>query len=255
MKMMPARVLVIIPTYNEVQNIALLLPQLFEIGPHISVLVVDDNSTDGTPQVVKNLCGQFSALFLLSRPGKSGLGSAYRDGFRFALERGFEVVLQMDADLTHRPVFIAPMLAQLSCCDVVVGSRYIEGGRTVSWPFTRWLLSQTGNFFARTLLRLPVYDVTSGFKCFRRKVLLEIGLETMDSEGYIFQVEFLRRTFLKGFRVEECPIVFEGRVFQESKISPGIFWEGFVKVLSWAGQDLFSRVTRARTVMEPGTRV
>lgn len=225
---------IVIPTYNERENLDLLIPRLFALDQRWSVLIVDDNSPDGTAQRVCELKKTYPNLFCLSRSRKLGFGSAYRDGFRFALDQGFDVIVQMDADMSHPPEVIPQMMAQINHYDVVIGSRYVLGGGSEGWPIMRRGLSFFGNFFARTMLKFPVKDVTGGFRCFKRKTLEKIRVETTTTNGYAFQIETLHRICRSGFKVLEIPIVFQSRKHNESKISFCICGEAFLKVLQWS---------------------
>ncbi len=228
------RILVVTPTYNEAESIPSLLESLFALKGDISVLVVDDNSPDGTSGRVRDCQGRFPRLFLLTRPGKLGLGSAYREGFKFALARGFDIVVQMDADLTHPPEFVTRMIQRLKDADLVIGSRYVQGTRIRSFAWGRRLISRAGNVLAQTLLRLPVHDATSGFRCFRADALRSIRIETTESRGFVFQVETVLRAARRGLRIAEIPIDFFGRRSQRSKFSLGICAEAFLRVVGWA---------------------
>jgi dolichol-phosphate mannosyltransferase len=225
--------LVVVPTYNERGNVPVLLGKLRQVLPCAQVLVVDDASPDGTGQLIEDLSGAHGGLHLLRRPGKQGLGVAYRAGFRWALERGYERIVQMDADLSHHPDDLPRLLAATETHDLVVGSRYVRGGGTVGWPLRRRLLSRTANFFARSMLRLPVCDLTGGFKCWRPEVLSAIGVTELTSNGYVFQVETTLRAVRAGFRFQELPIVFRERELGTSKMGLSLAGEGFIQVLKW----------------------
>ncbi|HSV43540.1 MAG TPA: polyprenol monophosphomannose synthase [Candidatus Bathyarchaeia archaeon] len=234
------KVIIVIPTYNERENLDLLIPRLFALDQRWRVLIVDDNSPDGTAQRLCELQKTYPNLFCLSRPRKSGYGSAYRDGFRFALENGFETIVQMDADLSHAPGIIPQMVAQMKDYDVVIGSRYVAGGGSAGWPVMRRGLSFLGNSFTRAMLGFSVKDVTSGFRCFKRKALEGIQVETTTSNGYAFQIETLDRICRSGFKVVEIPIVFQSRKRNESKMSFRICGEAFSKVLQWACRRIWT---------------
>ena len=228
------KILVVIPTFNEAQSLPLLLDKIFSLGFAPSVLVVDDSSEDGTSQKVRSLQEKYPRLFLLTRPNKMGLGSAYRDGFRLATEKGFEVVVQMDGDLTHDPSFIPGMISELRDHDMVIASRYIRGSRIVGFPLSRRLLSRFGNLFARGLLRLTVTDATSGFRAFRRAALEQVSVKTTTSDGFVFQIEIAWRACAAGLRIAEVPLSFVGRKFQRSKFSLKICWEALRKIVAWS---------------------
>jgi dolichol-phosphate mannosyltransferase len=218
--------LVIIPTYNERENIDLLLDRLLALPCGVEVLVVDDRSPDGTAERVRARQAADPRVHLLERPGKMGLGSAYRDGFRYALARGAEYVFEMDADFSHDPDSIAAFLEQVKDHDLVLGSRYLDGKVTVvNWPLSRLILSYTANLYARWITGLPVYDCTGGFKCFRRRALEVVNLDRVRSDGYAFQIEMTYKCWKKGMRIREIPIVFVDRRAGVSKMSRKIIWE------------------------------
>lgn len=220
------RVLIVIPTYNEAGNVGKLLEKIFGFGSsQIEVLVVDDNSPDGTAEVVKQFAAQHSGVHLLERPGKFGLGTAYVQGFRFAMERGYDFIFEMDADLSHDPSMIPVFLETVRECDLVIGSRYLIGVNVVNWPLSRLLLSLGANWYTRLITGLPIKDCTSGYKCFRRTVLESIELDRIHSDGYSFQIEVNFKAWKKGFRIREIPIVFIDRMVGNSKMSRRVMWE------------------------------
>lgn len=227
-------VLVIIPTYNEVRNIGAAIQRLQALSLGLSVLVVDDNSSDGTADEVNKLAVRSGRIMLMSRPRKMGLGSAYRDGFRYALEHGYDIMVQMDADLSHPVEALPAMVALLKENDLVIGSRYVPGGGIVAWPWFRFTLSRLANAVTKRLLRLPVDDATSGFKCMRKSVLEQIDVSTIGADGYAFQIEMAFRAVSRHIRVIEYPIVFQGRAHERSKMSLGIIIEAFVRVAGLA---------------------
>jgi dolichol-phosphate mannosyltransferase len=221
---------VVIPTYNERENVATLLPRVLEL-PRLRVLVVDDNSPDGTAAVVAELARAEPRVGLLSRPGKQGLGTAYIAGFRRALAEGAEFICEMDADFSHDPSYLPELLAAAEArYDLVLGSRYVRGGGTVNWGVVRQLISRGGNVYARAILGLPVMDSTGGFRCYRRRVLEGIDLDAIHSNGYSFQIEMLYRTLRAGFQVGEVPIVFPDRRVGQSKMSRRIVLEALLTV-------------------------
>ncbi len=225
--------LIIIPTYNEKENLGPLLEAIYEIRPDIHVLVVDDNSPDGTGQLVAEWADspQYEGrLFLLRRAGKLGLGTAYIAGFRWALARSYRRILEMDADFSHNPRYLPDLLAAAEEADLVLGSRYVPGGGVKNWGFWRRFLSRGGSLYARVLLGLPYQDLTGGFKCFRREVLETLDLGAVRSNGYSFQIELTYRAHCKGFKIKEVPIVFEDREVGKSKMSKHIFWEAVLMV-------------------------
>ncbi|MBU1862245.1 MAG: polyprenol monophosphomannose synthase [Candidatus Omnitrophica bacterium] len=221
----------IIPTYNEVTNIHSLIEQLFSLKITLDVLIVDDNSPDGTSQEVAKLQDTYSHLYLITRKNKRGLGSAYKKGFTYALEKGYDVIIQMDADLSHSPSDIPQMVNLLDEYAFVIGSRYVKGGGIAQWPLKRLLLSKAANVFSKSVLCIAIKDSTSGFKCMRRQVLERIEYNTISSRGYAFQIEMVFRACLKKIMMTEYPIVFKGRKNDRSKMSLSIALEAFVKVL------------------------
>ena len=226
----PRRGLVIIPTYNEVENIPRLVPEVLEQDAGLDVLVVDDGSPDGTAQAVRALSEFGRRVFMLERAGKQGLGSAYIAGFQWALQRGYPLVFEMDADFSHSPQSLPEFLSHIADCDVVLGSRYLHGVTVVNWPLRRLILSVGANIYARVVTGLPVHDCTGGFKCFRREVLAAIPLERIKSDGYSFQIEVNWYCWQRGFRMREIPIVFTDRRIGVSKMSRRIIWEAALLV-------------------------
>ncbi|HRI49066.1 MAG TPA: polyprenol monophosphomannose synthase [Pseudomonadota bacterium] len=221
-----SRTLIIIPTYNERDNLTSLHTQIHDALPAADILVVDDNSPDGTGQLADSLAAKHSYLKVLHRAGKLGLGTAYIAGFRYAIEHGYDYVFEMDADFSHDPCYLPSLLgAAVEGADVVIGSRRVPGGGTENWGLGRQLISSGGSLYARTILGLPIQDLTSGFKCFRRSVLEAIDLESVRSNGYSFQIEMTYRAIQRGFRVVEVPIVFVDRRAGQSKMSRSIFLE------------------------------
>ncbi|MFH1682001.1 MAG: polyprenol monophosphomannose synthase [Candidatus Eisenbacteria bacterium] len=220
-----AKTVVVVPTYNERENVARLLPELLAIDEAIEVLVVDDGSPDGTGAFVKGLAAGNPRVHLIERPGKMGLGSAYVRGFREALDLGARLVVQMDADFSHDPKYLPDLLQLVRTVDVVIGSRYVRGVNVVNWPISRLILSYGANVYTRIITGMPIRDATGGFKCFRREVLETIGFESARSDGYSFQIEINFRCWKKGFRIREIPIVFVDRHSGSSKMSKRIIWE------------------------------
>jgi dolichol-phosphate mannosyltransferase len=217
--------LVIVPTYNECENIGPLLDQLMALPERVDVLVVDDASPDGTAELVKERAAREPRIHLLQRPGKLGLGSAYVEGFRYALAQGAEYIFEMDADFSHDPLAIGAFLAAARDADVVLGSRYLNGVRVVNWPLNRLILSRAANVYTRFITGLPVHDATGGFKCFRRRALEGIRLDRVRSDGYAFQIEVSFKCWKRGFRIREIPIVFVDRRAGVSKMNRRIIWE------------------------------
>src|SRR5215469_10737132 len=202
------KTLLIIPTYNEVENLRPLLEDIFAYATDIDVLIVDDHSPDGTGELADKIHNENARVTVLHRPGKLGLGTAYIAGFQYALEHGYEAAFEMDADFSHDPRYLPDFLRAIEEADVVIGSRYITGGDTPNWSLLRRLISGGGNIFARLVLWIPVHDCTAGYRCYRCNVLESIDLDTIQSQGYAFQVELAYRVMQKGFKIVETPIVF-----------------------------------------------
>lgn len=242
----PGKILVIIPTYNEAENIAIIIPRVLNSCPECEILIVDDNSPDGTSRVVEDIVKKESRVYLLCRQDKGGLGTAYVAGFRYAIENRYNYVMEMDADLSHEPSTI-PIFQQtlMNHADVVVGSRYAFGVSVLNWPMKRLLLSYCGNIFARAVTGVPVNDMTSGFKAFRIEVLKSINLNSIRSNGYAFQVEMNARAYRKGFKIVEVPIVFTERRVGASKMSRRIVLEG-VKIVLILGIGRILRFLKLR---------
>ncbi len=224
-------VLIIIPTYNESENLPLLLDAVFELQPEVHILVVDDNSPDGTGELADKLAAEDERVHVLHREGKLGLGTAYIAGFRWALERDYQRIFEMDADFSHQPKYLKDFLKASEEADLVLGCRYIKGGGTEGWGALRQLISRGGNMYARAVLWLPFHDLTGGFKCFRREVLESIDLGTIRSTGYAFQIELSYRAHKRGFKIAEVPIVFPDRTRGESKMSGSIVHEAMLNVI------------------------
>ncbi|MBA3340801.1 MAG: polyprenol monophosphomannose synthase [Gemmatimonadaceae bacterium] len=223
---MAERALVIVPTYNEKDNIARLIPAVLAQHPGIDILVVDDGSPDDTGVVVEAIAASDPRVHVIHRKEKLGLGTAYVAGFRWALERGYDLIFEMDADFSHAPEIIPEFLKAIANADLVVGSRYQDGHvNVVNWPMSRLFLSYAANIYARRVTGLPIFDATGGFKCFRRKVLEAINLSEVKSNGYAFQIEMTVRAWKKGFRIVEIPIVFVDRTEGSSKMSKRIVRE------------------------------
>jgi dolichol-phosphate mannosyltransferase len=223
--------LIIIPTYNERENIGILIPAIRGVLPGVHILVVDDGSPDNTSAYVKELALSLGHIFVLDRSRKEGLGKAYVAGFRWALERPYSYIFEMDADFSHDPKYLPDFLEAIKDNDLVIGSRYKTGVNVVNWPMSRLLLSYFANIYARVVTGIPVKDCTGGFKCFRRAVLEALDLRSIASSGYSFQIEVNFYSWKKGFRITEIPIVFTDRKRGASKISRGIIREALVLVL------------------------
>jgi len=220
------KALVVIPTYNEMENIERIIREVLKQGAEFEILVVDDNSPDGTAGAVKKLQEELNGrIHLLERPGKMGLGTAYVAGFKFALERDYDYIIEMDADFSHDPQVLPRFLEADESADLVLGSRYVTGVNVVNWPLRRLLLSYGASLYTRIITGLPVKDPTGGFKCFRRRVLEAIDLDKVNSNGYSFQIEMSFRAWRKGFKIKEIPIIFTDRVGGKSKMSSKIVRE------------------------------
>jgi dolichol-phosphate mannosyltransferase len=239
---MPERALVVIPTYNEVGNIGSIVPQVLAQDPRLEVLVVDDNSPDGTGRLASALAAQQPRVHVLQREGKLGLGTAYITGFHWALAREYDYVFEMDADFSHDPAHLKQFLKEVERADLVLGSRYLGGRVTVvNWPMPRLLLSYCANVYARWITGLNLWDLTGGFKCFRRRVLEGIDLERVRSNGYAFQIEMSVRAWRKGFTLKEIPIVFVDRTEGQSKMNRSIVREAVwmvprLRLMRWFGR-------------------
>ncbi len=225
------KAMVVIPTYNEKDNIESLIRAIFILHPDFFITVVDDNSPDGTGQIVDTLAESHSNIHVIHRPGKGGLGTAYVEGFQYALSVGANYIFEMDADFSHDPHDLADLLKAAEEYDLVLGSRYQNGVRVEGWRFQRLLLSKFANIYASYILVIPVWDFTGGYRCYRREVLETIDLNQIGSDGYAFQIEMLYHTYKHGFRVKEIPILFRERVHGDSKISRNVVWEAFWLVL------------------------
>ncbi len=233
---MPDRALVIVPTYNERFNIARLIPAILAQDPSLEILVVDDASPDGTGAIVDGIATNNARVHVIHREGKLGLGTAYIAGFRWALERKYDLVFEMDADFSHNPERLPEFLEAIRASDVVLGSRYQDGHvNVVNWPMSRLFLSYAANIYARFVTGLPIFDTTGGFKCFRRNVLESIDLNSVKSNGYAFQIEMSYRAWKRGFRLVEIPIIFVDRAEGVSKMSKKIVREAIWMVwrLRW----------------------
>jgi dolichol-phosphate mannosyltransferase len=248
----PARVLVVIPTYDERETLPITLPALRRAVPEADVLVVDDNSPDGTGDLAEELSVDDPSVHVMHRAGKQGLGVAYLAGFAWALERGYDVIVEMDADGSHRAQDLPRLLAAVPNADVVIGSRWVAGGRVMNWPRHREALSRGGNAYTRAMLRIPTRDATAGFRAYRAEVLRTIDLGSVDSQGYCFQVDLTRRALAAGFRVVEVPITFVEREHGRSKMSRAIVAEALAQVTVWGVQQRLGRGSTGRRATDPG---
>jgi len=224
----------VVPTFNERGNIARLIPRLRECVSGLHVLVVDDNSPDGTADIVRAQPDFGSQVHLLSRPSKQGLGRAYQAGFAWVLSRGYGKIVQMDADFSHDPADVPRLLAAVDDFDLAIGSRYVRGGGVIGWPMHRFVLSRTANLYARWMLGVSVNDLTGGFKCWRRNTLARVEVETLAAGGYVFQVESTTRALRLGLSIRELPIRFRERETGVSKMGLHIAMEGLARVFTLA---------------------
>ena len=235
------KILVVTPTYNEGDNIERFVGQVLGQDPDIQMLIVDDNSPDGTGDIVQKLVDKNPRIRLIRRPGKMGLGTAYVEGFRYAIAQKFDYIFEMDADFSHNPDEIPNFLKRMEECDLTVGSRYTNGVRVVNWPIRRLILSYAANLYTRIITGMPLKDATGGFKCFKREVLEAIDLGKVRSNGYAFQIEMNFKVWSKGFKVCEQPIIFVDRRSGVSKMSRSIVYEAVfmvwkLKILSLLGR-------------------
>ena len=219
------KTLIISPTYNEIKNIKSLVKQIFDLDPGYHLLIVDDNSPDGTAKKVKELQSTYPNLHLEERPGKAGLGTAYLFGFKWALENNYDHIVQMDADLSHDPNDVPILVSRLKDHDLVIGSRYVNGVSVVNWPIRRLILSYGANMYSRFITGMPINDGTGGFKAWRGTLLNDIELKKVRSQGYSFQIEMNFRSWRLGARIKEEPIIFVDRTIGESKMSKSIMYE------------------------------
>lgn len=234
--------LIIIPTYNEIDNIERMITTLFDLYPSVHLLIIEDGSPDGTADVVKRLQKDkhASSLHMIERTGKLGLGTAYITGFRWALERDYNFIFEMDCDFSHDPAQVKDLLSAAQSNDLVIGSRYIDGIRIINWPFRRLLLSYLASIYTRFITGIPVQDTTGGFKCFTRKALQALDFNNVISNGYIFQLELNYKVWLAGLSVKEVPIIFYERRDGQSKMGGGIIFEAFFNVLKLRIKHIFN---------------
>ncbi|MDI9338442.1 MAG: polyprenol monophosphomannose synthase [Alphaproteobacteria bacterium] len=228
------KLLVIIPTYNEIENIEKLIHYIFKLPSHFDILIIDDNSPDGTAQIVKNLIktDYSTRLHIIERSGKLGLGTAYILGFKWGLERNYNYLFEMDADFSHNPDDLERLIETAKKgYDLVVGSRYIRGGGIEGWPLNRWIYSYGGSIFAKMVTFLPIKDTTAGFVCYHKNVLNKMNLNTLNQKGYGFQIEMKYLAWKLGFKLKEIPITFKDRILGTSKMNNSIIYEAFYNVV------------------------
>jgi dolichol-phosphate mannosyltransferase len=240
------RIVVVIPTYNEVDNLPRITRRVRTSVPEAHILVADDNSPDGTAKVADELAGVDDHIHVMHRLGKEGLGAAYLAGFSWALDNGFDVVVEMDADGSHQPEQLPLLLDALRDADLVLGSRWVPGGTVVNWPKSREILSKGGNWYTRKALRIPLMDATGGYRAFRASTLRALDLDGVGSAGYIFQVDLAYRTLAKGLRVSEVPIEFVEREIGDSKMNRKIVSEALWRVTVWGARERTSKLRRSR---------
>ena len=231
--------LIIIPTFNELENLPRLLPKVLSKDEGIDVLIVDDNSPDGTAAFIENESKKNNRIHLIKRSSKQGLGTAYITGFKFALQKGYDIIFEMDADFSHDPNEIPKFLEEIKNSDVVLGSRYKNGVNVINWPMRRLLLSWFANIYTRVITGMPLHDATGGFKCFKREVLEAINLDQVRSNGYTFQIEMNFKAWKKGFKLKEIPIIFVDRVKGKSKMSKKIVREAVTMVWKLRFKSIF----------------
>ncbi len=236
------RALIIFPTYNEKENIEKIVHAVLPMDPRIHVLIVDDNSPDGTGQIADKLVASIDKVNVLHREKKEGLGRAYIAGFKWAIERKYDYIFEMDADFSHGPEYLRDFMREIQNYDLVLGSRYITGVNVINWPMERLLLSYYANVYTRYVTGLPLRDATGGFKCFRREVLEAIDLDAVRSTGYAFQIEMSMRAWLKKFRIKEIPIVFVDRIAGNSKMSKKIMREAMWMVWALRIKAMFGKL-------------
>ncbi len=235
------RALVILPTYNEIENLPRIVPQILEVDPDLEILVVDDDSPDGTGKEADRMAEENLRLSVIHRASKMGLGSAYITGFKYGIEKGFDYLFEMDADFSHDAKYLKDFLREIKEADLVIGSRYLEGVNVINWPMSRLLLSYFANVYTRIITGLPLRDATGGFKCYRREALEAIELDLVRSDGYSFQIEMSFKLWRKGFRLKEIPIIFYDRQQGESKMSKKIVREAVWMVWRLGLERLFGR--------------
>lgn len=231
---------VLVPTYQELHTLASIVHRIFEHNPEVHVLVIDDNSPDGTGKLADQLKAKYSNLEVLHRESKNGLGAAYIDGFKNSIN-DFDVLVEMDADGSHDPQDLVTILKEIEDYDCVLGSRWVPGGKVINWPKSREILSRGGNSYARLMLGIDIGDATGGFRAYKTTALKQLDLSDIDSQGYCFQVDMVRRLLKKGFKIKEVPITFTERTIGTSKMSRNIVLEAFLKIGIWGLQRVFTR--------------
>lgn len=238
------RVITIIPTYNELESLPLTVGRLRKAVPDADVLIADDNSPDGTGELADKMAAEDSQIHVMHRKGKEGLGAAYIAGFRWALERDYDVIVEMDADGSHMPEQLPRLLqASAECADLVIGSRWVKGGEVVNWPLSRKIISRGGSFYSRTLLGLPLKDITAGYRAFKRETLEAIDFDAIESRGYGFQVDMTFRVAMLGMRIVEVPVTFVERELGDSKMSGNIVVEAMLNVTRWGLSARWKKLT------------
>lgn len=225
-------ILIIIPTYNEAENVTLLITKIFKDFPNVSILIIDDNSPDGTYEAVKNLIEkEIGNLNIIQRSTKLGIASAYIYGFKWGIQNGFDVFCEMDADFSHNPDYLKIMIEKIKFYEIVIGSRNIRNGKVKGWTIFRNFISKMGNLYSRTVLKkLPIYDLTGGYNMYTLSALEKINIESIISKGFLFQIEMKYKAWKNGCKIIEVPIVFENRKYGKSKMNLNIFWEALIKI-------------------------
>ena len=245
------RVLVVIPTYNEADNVCRITERVRSAVPNVEILIADDNSPDGTGKLADELAAEDEQVQVLHRKGKEGLGAAYLAGFRWGMEHGYGVLVEMDADGSHQPEELPRLLTALKGADLVLGSRWVPGGRVVNWPKSREFISRGGSLYSRLALDLPLRDITGGFRAFRRETLEGLGLDDVASQGYCFQVDLARRAVKAGYHVVEVPITFVERELGDSKMSRDILVEALWRVTAWGVSERTGKLLGRGTGRKP----
>jgi len=240
----PSRVLVVIPTYNEAENVAPIIERLLAANPGVHALIVDDASPDGTGKLADEIADRDQRVAVLHRTAKVGLGAAYIAGFRWGLASDYDAIVEMDADGSHAPEQLPRLLRALADADLVLGARWVKGGRVENWPKSREILSRGANLYARAALGIGLHDSTAGFRAYRRRVLETLDLDEIESQGYCFQIDLALRTVAAGFRVVEVPITFAERALGSSKMTRGIITEALTKVALWGAQRRRSQLVQ-----------